>query len=621
MIGLLALVPAAENLQQANAQGQTQNQLEARIGVGWSDVTPVARYRNRGDWLVDIGEANPQDVYGPFRSREYQQDDTERFFALDFDQSKGPRTLTATLYLVTEHAYWWFEEGIDVDQAKLEAAGKRFESEIYPLNANLFGEPWTPGIDDDPRIFILHQKSIGGYAVGVFSTRDECPRRLCPTSNQREMIYVGVDHAPVGAQQHLSVISHELQHLIQYNNDGNEQRWLDEGLAQLAEHLNGFNPRFIASSNLRNFLSKPNLQLNSWPERQDIDPAIHYAVGYIFSVYLYQRFGTDFIKYLARSPHKGLAAIEESLKAKKTGTTLDQVFADWTVTNYVNSPYVADGQFYYQSLKLPQRADTTDIQPNETHEGSLHEYAADYLQLRRAGNYTLNFEGDQTVGLTDAQPTSGNRMWWGYNEERGAARLEREFDLTDAKDPKLTFNAWWDLPSRASAAMILISEDGGKSWRAVEASNTESCRQADNNPCYTGNVKAWKKETVDLSSYAGKKIRVRFEYLTDRASRGQGFFVDDIAISAIGYKDDVESEKGGWTRDGFVRVSSDVPQHWAVNVVIRETPPRVLPVKINGENLGSLSLTVPSEGAVIIVAAMAPFVEAEATYTLTVDRN
>jgi hypothetical protein len=44
-------------------------------------------------------------------------------------------------------------------------------------------------------------------------------------------------------------------------------------------------------------------------------------------------------------------------------------------------------------------------------------------------------------------------------------------------------------------------------------------------------------------------------------------------------------------------------------------------VKINGENLGSLSLTVPSEGAVIIVAAMAPFVEAEATYTLTVDRN
>jgi immune inhibitor A len=588
--------------------------------ISWADLTPPAHYRHRGDWLVDVGWSKPEDVYGPFPSKAYQQGDSESFYALDFEQSGPPRRLTANLLLVTEHAYWWFEEGADVDQAKLEVAAEHFEKEIYPLDGSLFGSVWNPGIDGDPRIFILHQKQIGGYAVGVFSPRDECPRRICPTSNQHEMIYLGLNYAPVGSQQELSVIAHEFQHLIQYNNDGNEERWLDEGLAQLAEHLNGFNPRYIASSNLREFLRSPNFQLNSWPLRLDIDPSVNYAVGYIWSLYLYQRFGTDFVKHLARSPYKGLASVEESLRSMNTGQTLDQVFTDWTVTNYVNSPYVDDGRYYYQSLKLPQRADPIngeDLSATKTYEGQVHEYGADYLQLQKAGTYTLTFEGDQTVKLTDAQPTSGQWMWWSFNSERGDARLERTFDLTKAENPELTFNAWWDMGRFESWAHVLVSSDGGKKWEVRSGTDTQECRVADRLPCYNGSSDGWQQETVDLSPYAGKTVKVRFDYITDQPGGASGMFIDDIQIPAIGYSDDVESGDGGWTRQGFVRVTSDLPQHWGVNVITRGSSPKVIPLNLDTQNSGRLKFTAPTEGAVVVIAAMAPFVETTSNYSIT----
>src|SRR5947208_1567119 len=82
--------------------------------VSWNDVTPTAHYRNRGDWLVDVGWSDSKDIYGPFPTKQYQQGDTERFFALDFEQVGPPRRLMANLMLVTDHAYWWFEEGTTI---------------------------------------------------------------------------------------------------------------------------------------------------------------------------------------------------------------------------------------------------------------------------------------------------------------------------------------------------------------------------------------------------------------------------------------------------------------------------------------------------------------------------
>lgn len=591
--------------------------------VSWDDVTPTAKYRNFGDWLVGMGQATPEEIYGPFKGKQYQEGDTERFYALDFDVSTGRgKQIRAELRKVTEHAYWWFEVGTDTDPAELDAAAQRFEQDIYPLDRAVYGDVWTPGIDGDPHIFLLHQKKIGGFAVGVFSPWDECPRRLCQGSNQHEMLYIGLDAGPVNSVQNLTTIAHELQHLIQYNTSGNKQRWMDEGLAQLAEHLNGFDPREIRLSDLRKYLRATNFQLDSWPETFQDDPSINYAVSYMFFVYLYQRFGTAFITHMSGSQQRGLAAVEEALKAMNTGTTLDEVFADWAVANYVNNPYVGDGRYYYQSLKLPEKVGAGDFSPAGSTAGNLHEYGASYYQVKGDTSYTLSFKGDLTVPLTKTKPTSGSWMWWGYNETLGIARLEREFDLTDVTDPQLTYQAYWRIPTDQTWADVVVSTDDGATWKMLDATNTQSCSVANGGPCYTNSQSdGWQEETVDLSEFAGQKIHLRFEYVTSGDRLGDGFFIDDITLDAINYKDDAESADGGWAQQGFIRLQRTVPQYWAVTVISRDTLPQVIPVALDAKNIGKLTFTTPKDGAVVVVAAMAPFVQAQAKFTLSIKKS
>ena len=39
---------------------------------------------------------------------------------------------------------------------------------------------------------------------------------------------------------------------------------------------------------------------------------------------------------------------------------------------------------------------------------------------------------------------------------------------------------------------------------------------------------AGSNEEVDLSQFAGKKVQIRFEYITDAAINGEGFLLDDV---------------------------------------------------------------------------------------------
>jgi len=52
---------------------------------------------------------------------------------------------------------------------------------------------------------------------------------------------------------------------------------------------------------------------------------------------------------------------------------------------------------------------------------------------------------------------------------------------------------------------------------------------------YNDVTDGWIEESVDLSDYSGKKIWLRFEYVTDAAVNGEGFFLDDVSVDAIGY--------------------------------------------------------------------------------------
>ena len=84
----------------------------------------------------------------------------------------------------------------------------------------------------------------------------------------------------------------------------------------------------------------------------------------------------------------------------------------------------------------------------------------------------------------------------------------------------------------------------------------------------------WVELTYDLSEWAGwSEVTFRFNYSTDGGLALQGFFADNVVISADGtdlLSDGAEEGDGPWTADGFVRsqaeyVASYPQRYWIEN--------------------------------------------------------
>ncbi|MEO6526552.1 MAG: hypothetical protein ABIP93_08005 [Gemmatimonadaceae bacterium] len=144
----------------------------------------------------------------------------------------------------------------------------KFDTLVYPLDVAAFGEPTD--IDKNGRIAIVFTRAVNeltprsalSYVGGLTFTRDlfpqvATPRALaCPASNEGEFFYL-MTPDPSGLvngnrrsngfvdSNTTAVIAHELQHLINasrklYINTAApkfEEKWLDEGLAHMAEEL------------------------------------------------------------------------------------------------------------------------------------------------------------------------------------------------------------------------------------------------------------------------------------------------------------------------------------------------------------------------------------------------
>lgn len=87
---------------------------------------------------------------------------------------------------------------------------------------------------------------------------------------------------------------------------------------------------------------------------------------------------------------------------------------------------------------------------------------------------------------------------------------------------------------------ILEVRLGSGSWRGVNkffthAGYNGSLATGTGNPqggrrAFTGESRGWGSSRVDLSSFAGQKLRLRFRLATDRSGGGYGWYIDDVRI-------------------------------------------------------------------------------------------
>ena len=225
--------------------------------------------------------------------------DTQSFWT-----DKG--STTASLLAISPNAYFWFDSSLAVDSIQVQEVSNRFEEDYYPRITDLCGQEWRPGVDNDPRFSILHLANfIDEDELGYFDSGDEYPSTINSSSNEQEIVYLNMAAISLGSDIYYATLSHELQHLIHWYNDPNEEVWLNEGLSQLTELLLDFD----TVDTQDDYAANPNIQLNSWEYDNEDGRDAHYGAGYLFSVYLWEKLGAEAVIELARSPENGVASI------------------------------------------------------------------------------------------------------------------------------------------------------------------------------------------------------------------------------------------------------------------------------------------------------------------------
>lgn len=534
----------------------------------------------------------------------------------------------ATLRFIGPHLYFWIQDGVNYNPNDLTNLGNTFET-IYTTDRDFFGSEWTPGIDDDVHLYALYTRGMGNSVAGYFSSQDEYPKLVFKYSNEHEMFDLNADVESISDLYIYSTMAHEFQHMIHWNLDRNENSWLDEGFSVLAQFINGYTVGGFDTS----FTLAPNTQLNDW-SLDESGNAPHYGAAFLYLDYILSRFGSAVTQAIVKSPLHGLESIDSVFQSlgitdSQTHKTVsaDDLFADWVIANYLENSSVGDGRYAYSNYpKAPKTAATQSIKtcPLSSTQGQVDQYGTQYIRITCQGTYTLTFTGATTVPLAPTQAFSGTYDFWSNKGDQSDMTLTRAFDFTSTQAPiSFTYETWYDLEKNYDFTYLEASTDGTH-WTVISTPSctSDSSYGSDYGCGYTGSSGKWIKETVDLSAYAGQKIQLRFEYLTDAALNGEGFLLDDVSIPQINYSSDFEKDDGGWTADGFARVQNILPQTFRVSLIAEGKTTTVEPITLDAGQSASLSITIGGQvqDDVLVISGTTRFTRQPASYQISISK-
>ncbi len=447
------------------------------------------------------------------------------------------------------------------------------------------------------------------------------------------MFVFNADTTKLGQSYTYSTLAHEFQHMIHWNRDRNEDIWMNEGFSNLAVLLNGYGVGGVDFA----YAASPDLQLNDWPKEVQERPG-HYGASFLFLTYFLDRFGIDITKAVVGDPANGLNAIDDVLRQfnvtdPQTGKpiTADDVFADWVLASFLRDGSVADGRYTYHNYPdapQPAVADKVQTCPIENNSRDVSQYGVDYIRISCPGEYTLHFEGFQQVPVVPVGPHSGLYSFWSNQGDESDMTLTRTFDFSNLSGPlNINYWTWFDLEKNYDYLYLEASLDG-KTWEILKTPSG-----TDNNPSgnsygwgYTGlsgggsGSAQWIQQSVDLSKYAGEKVMLRFEYVTDAGVTGSGFLLDDVSIPQTGYFTDFETGNDGWEGDGFVRIQNFLPQTFRVDLIRQGSTTTVEPLALSDTNTIDVPIKIGEDtnDVILVVSGTTRFTHEKAIYNYSI---
>jgi hypothetical protein len=255
-------------------------------------------------------------------------------------------------------------------QSDLDAIGQAFDGSIESTNVTYFGG--YSDIDGNGKMLILISPVVNnltpngnvaagkGFIAGFFLSIDLYSPPSVPsgTTNRAEIIYlIAADPGgfwgnafPVAAtaQENVNTTAHEHQHLISFSRrllverGSAQETWLEEGMAHMAEHLNGIDD---ANRNRgARYLADPgNISL------EDNSATLEQRGGiYLFLQLMVDRYGTDILKSIVQSKCTGRACVQNV-----TGAAFYDLFAEFLAALYLTGRGItSDPRFNFDSIDL-----------------------------------------------------------------------------------------------------------------------------------------------------------------------------------------------------------------------------------------------------------------------------
>jgi len=610
---IIMITPLPQELDLAGAQGSLETLK--------NEVVPVNDPINLAERLQ--GKLNiPETLPDP--NMPYELGDKQTFWVSNTDTNNNFQ-VTAVLRYIGDHMYFWIEEGVQFINSDLQKLAYTFDQQIYPTNQEFFGQEWLPGVDHDPRLYILYCGGVGDSIAGYFSSSDELHPDAHMYSNAHEMFIVNSDTVGLYEDYIYGTLAHEFQHMIHWYQDRNEETWLNEGFSMLAELINEFDPGGFDFL----YAMDPDLQLTDWSSEIG-ENGPHYGASFLFAPYFMDRFGVKATKSLVAHPDNGLASIDAVMNelnivnpdSGKPYTGVE-VFSDWAVANYVLDSNVENGRYNYQSY-TPYKVNLSDeitLCPSKI-SSDVFQFGVDYIKIDCPGEHTITFTGMQQVGLIPINAYSGSYFYWSNMGDESNMRLTREFDLTNVTSPIImTYQVWYEIEEDYDYLYLSATTDN-LTWQIMNTFSCSATNPSGNNyGCgYTGKSKGWQEEIIDLSQFAGQKVTLQFDYVTDTAVNEIGFFLDDIRLDAVGHFTDLEQDDGGWKGEGFVRIMNALPQTFSVSQI--EIGNRTVVKHLTLDEINSVQFEVTIGGdvekVVLVISGTTPYTRQKAEYHIEV---
>ena len=353
--------------------GPTRRRAATRMGIG--EAFDTFRWEQARELVDKIGVPRtetrssraPAVEAPPYRS--FNVLNTTSGSVLDpgnYDHIDADLRYTGTKCLVYADVDTLPNAANNFDQIHFQQLGQAFDNSIEATNVSYFGA--YSDVDNNDKVIILITPVVnrmtpggsGGFIAGFFLPLDLYAAGQVPvgTTNHAEVFYLlAADPGsfwgnpfPIAftADENIGTTAHEHEHMISFSHrifhQGGvaQETWLEEGMAHMAEDLNGRHEANINRADI--YLGNP----GAISLEHATAPLSQRGGIYLFLRLMADRYGTDILQDIVQSQCKGRSCIQNV-----TGEDFSDLVGQFFAALYLSGKGItADPRFNYTSIDL-----------------------------------------------------------------------------------------------------------------------------------------------------------------------------------------------------------------------------------------------------------------------------